>query len=187
MTIHEVGQADSTHYIATEFIEGTTLRERMTQGPLGGTRRWRSRARSRRPSRAHRAGIVHRDIKPENIMLRSDGIVKVLDFGIARLLEQVGASREVIGTKHYMSPEQKRGEAIDGRSDLWSFGVVLSEMIGKARPARLQRIIERCLRENPAKRYATADVLLADLHTAQEKCAAQSRHLSRGWAQPLPL
>jgi serine/threonine protein kinase/Tol biopolymer transport system component len=143
LTVHEVGQLNNTEFIATEYVQGETLRERLTH-PF--------RVRETLDIAvqvadalvaAHEAGIIHRDIKPENIMLRRDGYVKVLDFGLAKLLEnftgQLGSELStqpgmVRGTIPYMSPEQARGLPVDARADLWSLGVVLYEMVSGRRP-----------------------------------------------------
>ncbi len=145
LTIFETGQVDARHFIATEFIEGETLRRRMTQGEIdiGEALDFAIQVASAL-SAAHQAGIVHRDIKPENIMLRTDGIIKVLDFGLAKLTEREPGQGEgtlvntkqgvVMGTARYMSPEQARGLKIDGRSDVWSLAVVLYEMVARRPP-----------------------------------------------------
>lgn len=148
VTIHEIGEVDSTHYVATEFIEGTTLRGRMTKGPIPPNEAVNIATQvASALCVAHRAGIVHRDIKPENIMLRPDGYVKVLDFGIAKLTQQetmgmttvLGAQLPtqqsmMLGTTRYMSPEQAMTQHVDARSDLWSLGVVFYEMIAERAP-----------------------------------------------------
>ena len=148
VTIHEIGEVDSTHYVATEFIEGTTLRERMTKGLIPPPHAVEIAAQvTSALCVAHNAGIVHRDVKPENIMLRPDGYVKVLDFGIAKLTQQepVGTATTIgaqlptgqtmmLGTTRYMSPEQASGHAVDARSDLWSLGVVFYEMLAGRAP-----------------------------------------------------
>jgi eukaryotic-like serine/threonine-protein kinase len=149
VTIHEIGEVNSTHYVATEFIEGTTLRERMKKGPIPPNEALDIAAQvASALCVAHLAGIVHRDIKPENIMLRPDGYVKVLDFGIAKLTQQetlgtmtplagVRMATQVgiiAGTTRYMSPEQAMAQAVDARSDLWSLAVVLYEMIAGCAP-----------------------------------------------------
>ena len=144
VTIYEIGQADGHHFIATEFIDGVTLRERLTI-----TRMKLSEALdiavqvAAALGAAHSANIVHRDIKPENIMIRDDGYVKVLDFGLAKLTERSASAIDgeaarralvktnpgmVMGTVTYMSPEQARGVPVDARTDVWSLGVVLYEM-----------------------------------------------------------
>src|SRR5262249_25771973 len=146
LTIYEVGQADSTagdaQFIAAEFVEGQTLRELCQLGglALGAALDILIQVASAL-STAHEAGIVHRDIKPENIMLRKDGLVKVLDFGLAKLTEQatrphgVSFARVttqpgvVMGTVSYMSPEQARGLEVDERSDIFSLGVVMYELL----------------------------------------------------------
>jgi serine/threonine-protein kinase len=141
LTIYEIGQIDARHFIATEFIEGDTLRQRMTktQMKIGEVLDVATQVAGAL-SAAHQAGIVHRDIKPENIMLRPDGVVKVLDFGIAKLTEQQGNDPEaetliqtqqgiVMGTANYMSPEQARGLKVDTRSDIFSLGVVIYETL----------------------------------------------------------
>ena len=143
-TIHEVGELeDSRPYIVMEYIEGVSLRERLDQGQLPLTEVLEIAVQvGSALAAAHQAGIVHRDIKPENITLRPDGIVKVLDFGLAKLTEQrrdtdstmptqIRAQTEtgmVMGTARYMSPEQARGYPVDVRTDVWSLGVVMYEM-----------------------------------------------------------
>jgi Tol biopolymer transport system component/predicted Ser/Thr protein kinase len=142
LTIHEIEQVDELHFIAMEFIEGETLRERMSRSHLALYESLDIAIQiASALVAAHRAGVVHRDIKPENLMLREDGIVKVLDFGIAKLIDTPAAQRAtgavtgiktdtgvVLGTSSYMSPEQARGLAVDARTDIWSLGVVLYEM-----------------------------------------------------------
>src|ERR1700674_472797 len=212
VTIHEFGEVDSIHYIATEFVEGTTLRERMTTGPIPPDEAVNIALQiASALCVAHGASIVHRDVKPENIMLRPDGYVKVLDFGIAKFAQQeMLATRTsagapvtttqgmIAGTTPYMSPEQARGEPVDARSDLWSLGVVLYEMLagrppfeGKTPtevmaavflkdpepveqraaivPPALQSVVVKALRKDPAERYQTAEEMLSALRAIEEK------------------
>ena len=145
LTIYEVGESTETHFIATEFIDGQTLRELIADANLSLEEILQiAEQLASALAAAHAAGIVHRDIKPENIMRRTDGLVKVLDFGIAKLLEQsasefsdeanarAGAQTEagiIMGTVNYMSPEQARALPVDERTDIWSLGVVLYEML----------------------------------------------------------
>ena len=162
LTIHEVGDLDGVHFIATEFIDGQTIRELMARDELSLTDVLDVAIQvASALTAAHAAGIVHRDIKPENIMRRGDGIVKILDFGIAKLLEQTPAESStmtraqtetgmVLGTVGYMSPEQARGLTIDERTDLWSLGVVVYEMLtyrapftGATRMDTMVAILER--------------------------------------------
>jgi len=148
LTIHDIEQVADVHFIAMEYIDGVTLRQHMTSRrmKLDGMLDVAMQIVSALIA-AHEAGIVHRDIKPENIMIRGDGYVKVLDFGIAKLLEQpvaepaTGAKTQVktdtglvMGTSSYMSPEQARGLAVDTRTDIWSLGVVLYEMAASRVP-----------------------------------------------------
>jgi serine/threonine protein kinase/tetratricopeptide (TPR) repeat protein len=149
VTIYEVGADNSTRYIASELIEGETLRQRLARGRMQvGEVIEISIQVAAALAAAHSAGVVHRDVKPENIMLRPDGYVKILDFGIAKLAEQelpeTMAQEEavklvetnvgsILGTVSYMSPEQARGAPTDKRTDIWSLGVVLYEMaVGRA-------------------------------------------------------
>lgn len=148
LTIHEIGQEGSLHFIATEYVEGKTLREalpgpRMTVGQVLDVAAQVASALAA----AHNAGIIHRDIKPENIMVRTDGYVKVLDFGLAKLADPKTAHAEaptlvkvqtepgiVMGTFSYMSPEQARGLAVDARTDIWSLGVMIYELATGRQP-----------------------------------------------------
>jgi serine/threonine protein kinase len=145
LTIHEVGEVDGVYFIATEFISGVTIRELLKQRYLPASEIIDIALQvTSALSAAHAAGIVHRDIKPENIMQRSDGLVKILDFGIAKLLEPETSpephsrtytdSGLVMGTVNYMSPEQARGLPVDERTDIWSLGVVLHEMLTGSLP-----------------------------------------------------
>jgi eukaryotic-like serine/threonine-protein kinase len=145
LTVYEIGESNSSYYIASELIEGETLRERLARGPMELEEATNVAIQvATALGAAHQAGIVHRDIKPENIMLRPDGYVKVLDFGIAKLAEQeapVTMAQEeetllvetnmgpILGTVRYMSPEQARGAPVDKTTDIWSLGAVLYEMI----------------------------------------------------------
>jgi serine/threonine protein kinase/Tfp pilus assembly protein PilF len=145
LTVYEIGEDHSVHYIASELIEGETLRQRLTRGRMQLSEAVDVAIQiTSALAAAHQAGIVHRDIKPENIMLRPDGYVKVLDFGIAKLAEQevpVTIPRDealllvetnlglVLGTVRYMSPEQACGGQVDKSTDIWSLGVVLHEMV----------------------------------------------------------
>jgi serine/threonine protein kinase len=146
ITVHEIGESDGRIFIASELIEGETLAQRLAHGAISvaETSRIGSQIASALAA-AHAAGIVHRDLKPANIMLRADGNVKVLDFGLARLSRPPGSFGEtdetetqtvpgrIMGTLSYMSPEQARGEVVDARSDLWSLGVVMYECLAGRR------------------------------------------------------
>jgi serine/threonine protein kinase/cytochrome c-type biogenesis protein CcmH/NrfG len=220
LTIYEIDEIDSEHFIATEFVDGETLRDRMRFAPIG-------------PSEAidigiqvasallatHTVGIIHRDIKPDNIMLRRDGIVKVLDFGLAKLTRERQSSQTdslaptqnmintavgmVMGTAHYMSPEQARGLETDARTDIWSLGCVLYEIIAGQKPfpgpttidvmsgilhrepepliqylpegpRELDRIVSRAMRKDREERYQTVQDLLVELKDLKRALDSQS-------------
>ncbi|MGC2637779.1 MAG: protein kinase [Acidobacteriaceae bacterium] len=170
LTIHEFGRAEDVHFIASEYVEGDTLRQRLANGalPVPGAVSIAIQI-AQALEAAHASNIVHRDIKPENVMIRPDGLVKVLDFGIAKLnpgisltLPQPVAPAQsislslaglVIGSARYMSPEQARGLPVDARSDLFSLGVVLYEMIAGAAPFdgdTISDVIAEILKGSPA-------------------------------------
>src|SRR3989440_7534251 len=151
ITIYEIDETDSGHFIATEFIDGETLSARELRAPLKlGESLDIATQISSALAAAHAAGIVHRDIKPENVMLRHDGIVKVLDFGLAKLTDRISPEAVesealtraniktepgvVMGTVIYMSPEQARGLPVDARTDIFSLGVVIYEMLAARNP-----------------------------------------------------
>jgi eukaryotic-like serine/threonine-protein kinase len=204
LTVYEIGEWENRDFIAAEYIEGVTLRKRMRGRGLSLVAAVDIALQiASAMAAAHDAGIVHRDIKPENIMLRPDGLVKVLDFGIAKYAEPTGArdvkgewiktaTGVVIGTIDYMSPEQARGDKVDARTDIWSLGVILYEIIarrvpfpgrtsmdriaailerepeplGKLRhgvPEDFGRIINRALVKDRDGRYARASDLVDDL------------------------
>jgi len=211
LTIHEIGQADSAHFIATEFIDGVTLRESMTGGRMRLSEVLDTAMQvASALTAAHAAGIVHRDIKPENIMVRRDGYVKVLDFGLAKLMERPAADSEaatmvntdpgvVMGTASYMSPEQARGLDLDARTDIWSLGVVIYEMMAgrvpfegtttgdmlglilgernapplarfaREVPSELERIVTKALMKEREERYQTVKDLGLDLKSLRRQ------------------
>ena len=141
ITIFEIGEFENKHFIATEYIEGDTLHRRLKGKPLEIVFALEIAIQiASALEAAHKAGIVHRDIKPENVMIRPDGLVKILDFGIAKLTEKSNADDAsrilvqthpgmIMGTPQYMSPEQARGLAIDERTDIWSLGIVFFQML----------------------------------------------------------
>ena len=151
LTIYEIGRDGEALFISTEFIRGLTLRQRLADGAVNPVEAVNIAVQMASAlDAAHSAGIVHRDIKPENVMLRPDGIVKVLDFGLAKPVEVASAPSDyssmptrdsyetapgaLIGTFRYMSPEQARGQSVDHRSDLWSLGAVFYELLAGAPP-----------------------------------------------------
>ncbi|HEY6328888.1 MAG TPA: serine/threonine-protein kinase, partial [Blastocatellia bacterium] len=227
VTIYEIGRFEDSHFIAQELVEGQTLRERITGKLIDvepaidiGIQVGRALSAS------HAAGVVHRDIKPENIMIRPDGVVKVLDFGLAKFTEVASAKMSgsggvfgsdpanetvpgtVMGTVTYMSPEQARGSAIDQRSDMFSLGVVLYEMLcgrppfkgetpsdtiaeilksepkpaGELRnglPVGIEEILDRSLKKDVAARYQTIDEMLAALRSIDPKRVSSKSFLGR--------
>jgi len=224
ITIHEIGEAAtesaSTHYIAMEFIEGQTLRQYQTSEKLSlGAALDIAIQTASALAAAHEAGIIHRDIKPENVMVRRDCLVKVLDFGLAKLTERSAAEVDedaatlakvatdpgtVMGTPQYMSPEQARGQKADARSDIFSLGVVLYEMLAgrppfggvnaidvmaaildrepaplkqhvTAVPDELQRIVSKALRKDREQRYQTSKDLLLDLKEIRQELELEAK------------
>jgi serine/threonine protein kinase len=165
LTVYEIGEDHSTHYIASEMIEGETLRQRLVRGRMEVSEAVDVAIQvASALAAAHEAGIVHRDINPGNIMLRPDGYVKVLDFGIAKLAEQEGPMPKdevlllvetnlgsILGTVPYMSPEQARGAPVDKETDIWSLGVILYEMVTGHQPfvGEAPREVMTSIREKP--------------------------------------
>ena len=217
LTVYEIGEHEGKHYISAEYIDGKTLRERMKQRLTFDETLSIMVQTAEALSAAHQAGIIHRDIKPENIMVRSDGYVKVLDFGLAKLTEINHTDGEeqtkklvktnpgvVMGTVAYMSPEQARGKNTDARSDVFSFGIVLYEMLtGKVPfagetmtdvlssiisiepqpittlaphlPKELQRMVQKTLRKKRDLRYQTTQDLLVDLKDLRDELQLEAK------------
>jgi eukaryotic-like serine/threonine-protein kinase len=203
LTIYDVGHDAGGAYIVSELLEGETLRDRLARGPLAPRRALDAALQvAHGLAAAHEKGIVHRDLKPENIFLTRDGRAKILDFGIAKLSASAeGAFKSaatepgmVLGTVGYMSPEQVRGELVDTRSDIFSFGVILYEILSGARafkrdtsietlrailkedppelteklpniPAPLERLVRRCLEKDRDLRFQSARDLAFNLET----------------------
>ena len=219
ITIYEIRQAAGSHVIATEFVEGETLRHRLSRAPLTLAETLNIAIQvADALSAAHKVGIIHRDIKPENIMQRPDGYVKVLDFGLAKLSEQATpavaaeaptiqvrtGSGIVIGTAGYMSPEQARGLDVDHRSDIFSFGAVIYEMLARRKPfegdtpsdtlaailkteppplvrvaqgvpSELVRIVNKSLRKDREERYQVVKDLWLDLKALRQELEFQDK------------
>jgi len=196
LTIYQLGNLDGLQFIVTEFVEGETIRELITSGSLDLKQVLDVTIQvSSALAAAHKAGIVHRDIKPENIMLRPDGYVKVLDFGLAKLAEPPAladgrsiraeapdnaniSSALLMGTVRYMSPEQARGLSVDARSDIFSLGVVLYEMIAGRAPFEnndLSRLIESILHEEPMSLAQRANKVPAELVAVATKALNKDR------------
>ena len=216
MTVYEIGEVEQRRYIVTEYIEGQTLRQRMASAPQGRIRLSEALEMAAQVAgalqAAHEAGITHRDIKPENVMVRQHGLVKVLDFGLAKPSNRPTDSRlsemdklstrdgVVMGTVSYMSPEQARGEKVDHRTDIFSLGVMVYEMLSGLRPfdgatasdvvaavltkdpeplgqvapavpAGVQRVVTRCLEKQPGKRFQSASDLSFALQALAEPMA----------------
>ena len=230
ITIYEIGEADGTHFIATEYIEGETLQARLRRESLSLRSALEIALQvASALDAAHRAGIVHRDIKPDNVMVRQDGIVKVLDFGIAKLsateAPEVDSESEtliqvetrvgtILGTVAYMSPEQARGLETDARTDLWSFGCVLYEMLTRQKPfqgatmtdvlanivhlepapilvyrertpAELERIVAKAVSKDKDQRYQSAKDLFNDLKQLETRMLVDAELTRSGEAQDI--
>ncbi len=241
LTIYEFGsvstEAGATHFLASEFIDGETLRNRLQRAPLTLNEAIDIAVQTAQAlAAAHEANIIHRDIKPENVMLRKDGIVKVLDFGLAKLTEVRNAERRVrsneddetlmqpppatpqstlpgtvMGTVAYMSPEQARGQTVDARTDLFSLGVMLYEMLARRQPftgetvnhvivaileqepplltgvpAELTRILAQALAKQADERYGSAHAMLADLKKLQMRLLVEAEN-KRNSADDAPV
>jgi serine/threonine protein kinase len=216
LTVYEFGVEGETHFLASEYVDGETLHARLRHAPFIVNEALEVAVQvARALAAAHEAKIVHRDIKPENIMVRRDGYIKVLDFGLAKLSEREPSSTStgsesptrvmfrteagtVVGTIPYMSPEQARGMPIDARTDIWSLGVVIYEMLtghrpfsgdtptdvivsvissepspissyGREIPAELEWIVAKALSKDVAGRYQTATELRIDLEKIRKQ------------------
>lgn len=216
LAILDVGASGGLPFIVTEFLEGETLRQRLQSGPLPQRKAIEIGSQiAKGLGAAHENGIVHRDIKPENIFVGSDGHVKILDFGLARLSTQESAHADatitvqtasgiILGTAAYMSPEQARGQSVDSRSDIFSLGSVLYEMLSCQRPfsgntyadlisailrqdpaplpserkilPALDRIVRRCLEKSPAERFQSARDLAFQLDSLASNVDSSSGH-----------
>lgn len=219
LTVYEIGEADGTHFIAAEFIDGKTLGDYAKAIPLNYKAVLEIAIQvASALDEAHSAGIVHRDIKPDSIIVRANGLVKILDFGIAKLTEvnpAVNMSSEdvtvikpestnpgtIIGTASYMSPEQAKGKTVDARSDIFSFGVVLYQMISRRLPfeggtatemigailhkepkpldldvpTEIARIVNKCLQKDRDERYQTIADVCTELKEFKQELEFQEK------------
>jgi serine/threonine protein kinase/tetratricopeptide (TPR) repeat protein len=187
VTVHEVGESDGRSFIATEFVEGEALADTLKRGRIATSEAIRfGRQIANALVAAHAAGIVHRDLKPANIMVRADGSVKLVDFGLAHLVSDSAATvtctqaGQILGTPAYMAPEQQAGQSVDARADIYAFGCVLHEMLSGVRPAAgrsplgsraLERIVKRCLQADPVQRWQSAE----EVERLLSKAAARSQ------------
>jgi serine/threonine protein kinase/dienelactone hydrolase len=224
VTIYEVDEHEGTTFIAMELVEGAPLDAVLAKGPLPVAQGLEYAAQiASALDAAHAAGIVHRDIKPANVVITTDGRAKVLDFGLAKLLERSSSEATmssvgtrlgtIVGTAAYMSPEQAEGQRVDARSDIFSLGAVLYEMLAGQRPfkgssdvgvmtailrdhpppvcsvragvpAELEPVVARALAKDPAERYQTAAAIRADLVSAH---ARLTRPPDAAWRRPAVL
>ena len=211
--VYEVGEADGRSFIAMQYVEGETLAARMKQAPLELAAAAAVGAQvANALAEAHRHGIVHRDIKPQNVMLSAANQATVLDFGLAKSAAEGGAAVDTVtelsaagvvsGTLSYMSPEQARGEAVDERSDVFSFGILLYELVAGTHPfahaawadtlsailtrdprpiaidipSELRRILRKCLEKDRARRYQTMRDAAIDLENLAQEMPGPSSH-----------
>jgi len=206
-TVHEIDEADDKFFISMSYIKGQSLKEKIASGALGLELSLHiAQQIADGLTEAHAHKIIHRDIKPANIMLTEKGQAKMMDFGIAKIdsREDLTQPAAVMGTVAYMSPEQERGRKVDPRTDIWSFGAVLYEMLtgrrffesdedqvafdglAKETPQpiagvhikilkELERIVKKCLEKNPDKRYQKANDILADLDSLQKKLNSEKK------------
>lgn len=215
-TIYEVDEVpDGRVFIAMALYDGQTLRERISRGRLSPHEVSEIVAAvASGLGKAHRAGIIHRDIKPANVIITSDGVVKILDFGLAKLSEATDMTKDgtILGSPPYMSPEQVRGDAVDHRADIWSLGVVMYEMLTGTLPfrgdtdrvvfhaildreptlptldqagSRLLAIASRCLQKSVELRYQTCEALIDDLRGGSSVPDPADRTQSRRGAEPV--
>jgi serine/threonine protein kinase len=225
VTVHDIGSSDSHPFLCMELIDGETLRQLIEDGPLPVRRVLTIGAQvADGLAKAHEAGIIHRDLKPENVMVTRDGFAKILDFGLAKLVEHARHEADTVakpltnpgtllGTTSYMSPEQAMGREADARSDQFSLGAVLYELITGRRafdkpstvetlssivrdevapirdhqpstPTPVAWIIERCLEKDPNDRYASTRDLARDLATARDRLSELTGRADTGVVQP---
>ena len=181
-TIYEIADADGKTFIATEYVEGENLRVRMKSAPFSLDEALAISADiSRGLAAAHERGIVHRDIKPANIVVTPNRMVKIMDFGLARVAggAQLTQPGTTLGTVAYMSPEQARGHEVDGRTDIWSLGVVLYEMLTKKRPFAGDRdmaVIYSILNEDPRPPIELRPDIPETLNAIVRKALAKDRN-----------
>ncbi len=192
LSIEDYGTDDGVTFAVTELLEGETLRSRLKRAPCS----WQEAVCIAIPvgkglAAAHARHIIHRDLKPENVYLTKDGSVKILDFGIARVksglkLETQTASfyyetqpGVILGTRGYASPEQLLGGTVEAPGDIFSLGMVLSEMAGRECPVELKQVIAKCLETDPDERYQSADELVLVLKVIRNMAIDTSRKGSR--------
>lgn len=192
VTTYDVGERDGRPFIVMELLTGGTVADRIAEGaiPRADALRWLRQAADALDA-ARAEGIVHRDVKSSNLLLDDAGDVHVADFGIARVLDETHGLTEtgtVLGTAGYLSPEQARGQAATNASDVYSLGVVASELLAGRRTPGVDRVLERALAADPADRYESAGQLVDELTEALDATVPlPRRHVSRRWLAPALL